>query len=110
MISLNTLSQLAEIDLLSQEKPVIIFKHSTRCSISSAALNRFENAYGNANSEAIPVYFLDLLQYRNISNEVARHYQIEHQSPQTLLIKNGKCVHEATHFDIDFAEIQALAI
>jgi bacillithiol system protein YtxJ len=50
------------------------------------------------------------LQYRNISNEVAQHYQIEHQSPQTLLIKNGKCVHEATHFEIDFAEIQAHAI
>ena len=105
MLPLNDLSQLAAIDALSNQKPVIIFKHSTRCSISSTALNRFERAYANQNKEELPVYYLDLLNYRPISNEIAVHYQIEHQSPQTLLIHQGKCVHTASHIEINLAEI-----
>lgn len=105
MISLNTLSQLAEIDLLSQEKPVVIFKHSTRCSISSMVFNRFEKNYKTQNQDQLPVYYLDLLSYRNISNEIASKYGVEHQSPQTLLIKNGKCIHDASHTDIELSEI-----
>lgn len=105
MISLNNLSQLAEIDLLSQEKPVIIFKHSTRCSISSMVFNRFEKNYKTQNQDQLPVYYLDLLSYRNISNEIAAKYGVEHQSPQTLLIKNGKCIHDASHTDIELSEI-----
>ncbi|MDZ4668918.1 MAG: bacillithiol system redox-active protein YtxJ [bacterium] len=107
MISFNTIAQLSEIDELSAQKPVIIFKHSTRCSISSAALSRFEKAYALEDADALPVYFLDLLKHRDVSNEVAQHYHIAHQSPQTLLIKDGKCIHEATHFEIDLAEIKA---
>ncbi|MBU3662306.1 MAG: bacillithiol system redox-active protein YtxJ, partial [Bacteroidetes bacterium] len=93
MIAFNNLSQLQEIDELSKEKSVIIFKHSTRCSISAMALNRFEKAYAAENPNTLPVYYLDLLQFRPISNEIANRYGIEHQSPQTLLIKNGVCVH-----------------
>jgi len=110
MISLNTLSQLAEIDLLSQEKPVVIFKHSTRCSISAMVFNRFEQNYKKLNAEELPVYYLDLLNYRNISNEIAAKYGVEHQSPQTLLIKNGKCIHNASHTDIELSEIKEMAV
>ncbi len=108
MLPLNELSQLAEIDVLSNQMPVIIFKHSTRCSISSTALNRFERIYANQNKENFPVYYLDLLNYRSISNEIAAHYQIEHQSPQTLLIHQGKCVHTASHIEINLTEIMAV--
>lgn len=109
MIPLQNLSQLIDIDTLSAEKPVIIFKHSTRCSISSMAINRFEKAYALENKEALPVFYLDLLQYRPISNEIATRYGVEHQSPQTLLIKNGVCVHHASHTEIDLNEIKSFA-
>ncbi len=108
MLSLTELSQLAEIDALSNQQPVIIFKHSTRCSISSTALNRFEREYAKHNHLDYPVYYLDLLTYRPISNEIAAHYQIEHQSPQSLLIHKGKCVHTASHIEINLAEIIAI--
>ena len=105
MLELNTQNQLSKIDNLSATKPIIIFKHSTRCSISSAALNRFEKIYANENATDLPVYYLDLIKHRDISNLVASHYGVEHQSPQTLLIQNGKCTHNASHFEIDLEEI-----
>ncbi len=106
MLELNTQNQIIEINDLSASKPIIIFKHSTRCSISSAALNRFEKVYANENAAEMPVYYLDLIKFRDISNLIAQHYQVEHQSPQTLLIQNGKCTHHASHFEIDLEDIK----
>lgn len=106
MLELNTQNQIIEINDLSASKPIIIFKHSTRCSISSAALNRFEKVYANVNAAEMPVYYLDLIKFRDISNLIAQHYQVEHQSPQTLLIQNGKCTHHASHFEIDLEDIK----
>lgn len=106
MLELNTQNQIIEINDLSFSKPIIIFKHSTRCSISSAALNRFEKVYANENKAELPVYYLDLIKFRDISNFIAQHYQVEHQSPQTLLIQNGKCTHHASHFEIDLEDIK----
>lgn len=106
-IKLNSIEQLEEIDRLSQTQPVLIFKHSSRCSISSTALNRFEKQYQPEDETLMPAYYLDLLTYRPISNEIANRYTIEHQSPQALLIKDGKCIHESTHFEIDYSEIKS---
>ncbi|MCB0819408.1 MAG: bacillithiol system redox-active protein YtxJ [Bacteroidetes bacterium] len=93
-IRLEDISQLDEVDRMSQETPqgVAIFKHSTRCSISSMALNRLEKA-----DSQMPVYFLDLLAHRDISDEIANHYQVEHESPQLLIIKDKKVVSNHTH-------------
>lgn len=99
----NALTELKQLDAIveeSQEKPVVIFKHSTRCSISRMALKNFEREYNLEESEATP-YFLDLLQHRDISNEIAQKFQVIHQSPQLLLIKNGKSVYDASHSEID---------
>ena len=93
------LGQLDEIVDLSNEKPVAIFKHSTRCSISRMALKQFENEFDL--EDKIAPYFLDLLNHRNISNEIAVRFGVEHQSPQILLIKNGKAIFAASHSDID---------
>jgi bacillithiol system protein YtxJ len=106
MFELTNQNQISEIDALSASKPVIIFKHSKRCSISSAALNRFEKLYSNEDSNELPAYYLDLIKHRDISNLLAQHYKVEHQSPQTLLIQNGKCTHHASHFEIDLDEIR----
>lgn len=99
----NALTQIAQLDEIveeSAEKPVVIFKHSTRCSISRMALKNFEREYNLEESEVAP-YFLDLLQHRDISNEIAQKFQVIHQSPQLLLIKNGKSVYDVSHSEID---------
>jgi len=99
----NSLTQIEQLDAIvaaSAEKPVVIFKHSTRCSISRMALKNFEREYNLEESEVAP-YFLDLLQHRDISNEIAQKFQVIHQSPQLLLIKNGKSVYDVSHSEID---------
>jgi bacillithiol system protein YtxJ len=106
----NTLSsseQLAQINELSKTKPVLILKHSTRCSISSAALSRFERNWKEENEKVVEPYYLDLLAHRDISNTIASYYNIEHESPQVLLIKNSKCVFAQTHMGISVSDILA---
>ena len=105
---LTDLSQLEHIQNISKEQPgnyraVLIFKHSTRCGISRMSLKQLENEW--TDSESIPCYFLDLLRYRNISDKIALDYNVEHESPQVLLIKNGKCI-----FNQSQNEISAQAI
>jgi bacillithiol system protein YtxJ len=96
---LTDLGQLNEIIDLSNEKVVLIFKHSTRCSISRFALKQFENEFDL--EEKITPYFLDLLNHRDVSNEIANRFDVFHQSPQILLIKNGKAIFSTSHDDID---------
>jgi len=103
-IRLTDLGQLNEISMLSNEKPVIIFKHSTRCSISRMALKQFENEFDS--KDEVEAYFLDLLEHRDISNEIATRFNIYHQSPQLLLIKEGKSVYDVSHSDIDAEELK----
>ena len=98
-IELIDLGQLNEIMDLSHEQPVVIFKHSTRCSISRMALKQFENEFDLEGS--ITPYFLDLLKHRDISNEIATRFEVYHQSPQLLLIKEGKSIYDVSHSDID---------
>jgi len=104
-IALTSLAQLDEITALSNQRPVLIFKHSTRCNISSAALGRLERAWTALDDTAHTVYFLDLLKHREISNAIAERYGVEHQSPQALVIRNGKCVQESAHFGITYNEL-----
>ena len=103
-IPLTDLGQLDEIIALSNEKPAVIFKHSTRCIVSRTALKQFENEYDVENQ--VSAYFLDLLEHRDISNEIASRFGVYHQSPQLLLIKNGKSVYDVSHSDIDAGELK----
>lgn len=105
----NHLSELSQIEMIkeeSKEKPVVIFKHSTRCSISAMALNRLERRWIESN---IAFYFLDLIGYREISNAVERELGVVHQSPQAILLKDGKVVFDVSHSGIDFEEILAIS-
>jgi bacillithiol system protein YtxJ len=103
---LSEIEQLEEINKASFDTPVMIFKHSTRCSISSSALNRVERNWNNEQDDIkVKPYFLDLIAYRNVSNEIARKWNIEHQSPQILIIKNGTCIYTETHMGINYEEI-----
>ena len=101
---LTDLDQLAEIMFNSNDNPGVIFKHSTRCSISRMALKQFENEF--ALQDKVTPYFLDLLNYREISNEIANRFQVQHQSPQILVIKDGKSVYDASHSDIDASVLE----
>ena len=96
---LTDINQLMEIDAISNEKPVAIFKHSTRCSISRMALKQFEREYDL--NDSVDAYFLDLIAHRDISNEIASRYNVYHESPQLIFIKNGKAVYDVSHSDID---------
>lgn len=107
--TLSTQDQLARINDLSKTKPVLILKHSTRCSISSAALSRLERSWKDENEKVMEPFYLDLLAHRDISNKIAFEYNIEHESPQALLIKDGKCVFSQTHMSISLVDLIAKA-
>jgi bacillithiol system protein YtxJ len=100
---LTDLGQFNEIIDLSTEKPVLIFKHSTRCSISRMVLKQFENEF-DLQDKVIP-YYLDLLEFRNVSNEIAIRFRVTHQSPQIILVKDGKAVYNASHESIDICKL-----
>jgi bacillithiol system protein YtxJ len=101
-ITLNQTEQLDEIALKSNQKPQVIFKHSTTCSISQMALARFERAVA---PEEIDFYLLDLLNFRSISSAIAEKFQVHHESPQILLIKNGECIYDESHYGIMMDEL-----
>jgi bacillithiol system protein YtxJ len=95
---LNALPQLDEIKEVSQTKTVLIFKHSTRCGVSSMAHKEFEKSFQP--NENTVLYFLDLLAHRDISDAIAAHFRVQHQSPQLLVIEKGVCTRHASHYDI----------
>lgn len=106
-INLTDLGQLNEIVVASNEKPVVIFKHSTRCSVSRMALKQFENDFDAETLQCnVFTYFLDLIEHRDISNEIAARFNVVHQSPQLLLIKEGKSVYDVSHNSIDANELK----
>lgn len=99
-------SQLETIKEESYNQPVMLFKHSTRCSISATTLSRLERSWNDAEVSNLKSYYLDLLSYRNISNKIAQEFEVEHESPQVLIIKDGKATFDASHYDITFDSIK----
>jgi bacillithiol system protein YtxJ len=101
-IHLTDEDQLKQIVSKSQIRPQVIFKHSTRCSISAVALQRLQKV---SQPSDIDFYFLDLLSYRGLSNRIAEIFSVHHESPQVLLIRDGECVYEESHMSISMNEI-----
>jgi len=102
---LTTVEQLDEIVKVSKTTPVAIFKHSTRCGISRMVLRNFEGTY-DIEPNKMKLYFLDLIAFRNVSDEVGFKFQVMHQSPQLIVIKNGTTVAHASHHGIRAEELQ----
>ncbi len=100
-------AQLDEILTESGETPVLIYKHSTRCNISRATFDRLIRNWDDDSIGKVKRYFLDLISYREISNRIAEMFEVEHQSPQLLVIAGGKSVLDLSHYDIDFESIRA---
>jgi len=102
-IELNYENGLDHLLKSSFDKKVLLFKHSTRCSISSMAKNRVESV-----KEAMEIedfFLLDLIKYREISNEIASKFNVTHESPQVLVIKDGVCLKDLSHSDISWDNI-----
>lgn len=97
---LTEISQLDTIVEESKTKPVAIFKHSTRCGISRMVIKQFESQY-DLEENQMKVYYLDLLSFRPISQEIAARFQVWHESPQLVLVKNGVTVAHASHSQIN---------
>ena len=101
-IALTEETQLETIKEESKTQPIVIFKHSTRCNISSMSKNRLEREQAPDN---VKFYYLDLIAHRAISNKIAEVFQVHHESPQVLLIKNGECTYDESHNGISMDEI-----
>jgi len=106
-IKLEEAAQLQEIMKKSEEKPVMIFKHSTRCSISSMALERLRRNWKAEDFDKITPYYLDLITYREISNQIAQKFGVYHQSPQIILVKDGKAFYDISHMGISYPDIMS---
>lgn len=104
-IPLQSEADLSQLIEKSKSTPCIIFKHSTRCSISSIAKFRLEGDW-DFDPEQVNIYYLDLINYRNLSHLVAETFSVTHESPQLLLIKNGVCTYDSSHLDITVDELK----
>ena len=100
--SLTEESQLSELLQESFETPVVVFKHSTRCPISSMAMARLEGATPPA---GIPFYYLDLVAYRAVSNAVSSTFKVHHESPQVIVLRNGEATYDESHNGIRMDDI-----
>lgn len=105
-IPLTSETQLQEILEKSIHTPQLIYKHSTRCGVSSAAKSRLENSVP---PPGVDFYFLDVLTHRPLSQKIAKDLGIRHESPQILLIRNGQCVYDESHQGIRMDRIATQA-
>ncbi|TRZ45175.1 bacillithiol system redox-active protein YtxJ [Robertkochia solimangrovi] len=103
-IPLEDIGQLQSLKEISENTPVIIFKHSTRCGISAMVKNRFERDFDFPVGE-LQCYFLDIIRNRDISNTIASEFGIPHESPQLLLIKKSSAIYDASHGGISVKAI-----
>lgn len=105
-LELKEEKEIEAIKELSKTKPVMIFKHSTRCSTSAAALDRLERNWKDAEMNETAPYYLDLISYRSVSNKIQDTFYVQHESPQVLVIKNGRCIYNASHFEITYRDVR----
>lgn len=105
--NITSVDQLHEVLESAKSKPALLFKHSTRCSISSMALNSFENEWGTEN-ELCDLYFVDLLRHRDVSNAIASETNVVHQSPQAILFDGSDVMYHSSHSSIDARAIEKL--
>ncbi len=101
-IPLISSSALEELKDKSFNKAQIIFKHSPRCVISNMALSRLNKATEIADAD---YYMLNVLTDKPLSNIVADDFNVHHESPQILIIKNGECIYTESHNGITMADI-----
>jgi len=106
-INLTSTEELAALVEKSHSRPQVIFKHSIRCGVSSMVKSRLDGGKAPAD---LDFHYLDLINYRSLSNKIAQDFKVHHESPQILLIKNGECVYDESHMAIRMNDIEAEAM
>ena len=96
LISIEEINNIKEI---SKIQSILIFKHSIRCGISRMVMKQFESLFNEENKH-LKVYYLDLLNFREVSSKLSEVFQVIHQSPQLLVVKNGISVYQESHYEI----------
>lgn len=104
-IPLTSLDGLSTLTEDSNTNTCIILKHSTTCPISSVAKMRIDDHW-DIDDPNLKLYYLDLIAHRSVSNQIADQFEIVHESPQILIIKEGRCVYDVSHMDINMSEIK----
>lgn len=84
----------------SEEGEVLFFKHSTACPISAAAFDVLKSFLKTEQPKQVDVAMVHVIENRDISNKIAEHYNIKHESPQVLLIQKGQVLWHTSHWDI----------
>jgi bacillithiol system protein YtxJ len=106
----NTINSNDDLQALIKEsysRPIVIFKHSTRCSISSMAMNRVESSWTDIAGD-YPISYLDLIKFRSVSNQIAEDLKVEHQSPQVIVVHKGEAIYNASHNSINSKDIYSV--
>jgi len=98
-IELNSIEQLEELFIESNSKPVVLFKHSVTCPISSGVYTEVSEVEADVNIIVVQTA-------RHISNEIAGRTGVRHESPQAIVLKNGKAVYHASHYDITAEDVE----
>lgn len=99
-IILTSLAQLDDIQTAHEK--VAVFKHSTRCPISGMAKRGLE-LDADLIPEGAKFYFLDVLEYRDVSNSISERWHVRHESPQLLILQGTDSLYHASHENIDMA-------
>lgn len=106
-LPLTDAAQVAALADESRQHPVIVFKHSTTCSISAAAKAKIERQWAASGLDGVPIYYLDLLRFRPLSAQIAELFGVRHESPQLLLLHHGASVYDASHMGIRLDAVKA---
>ena len=101
---LDSVAQLKQVIEASEESRQVIFKHSTRCIISRTVLKNFEADWDESKLKG-NMYFLDLIQHRDVSNAIAELTGVEHQSPQLIVLEGRKAIMNRSHQAIEASEL-----
>lgn len=102
-VNITEEQDIEDLEKRSFEKPVVIFKYSTRCGISRITLRKFETDLPE--NLDVAYYFMDLVKYRSLSNEIADRLKVRHESPQLIVLKDGKVIHHSSHQDINAKQL-----
>ena len=105
-VKLDNENAIEQVKTESSEKPIVIFKGSTRCSISATALGRLEISWNKEEMKDVSFYYLDLLSFQPLSKKIAETFKVGHESPQILIISKGTCIYHASHMSISYQEIK----
>jgi bacillithiol system protein YtxJ len=100
-ITLDTVEKLNELFEESNNKPIVLFKHSITCPISTDACNQMAIVEGDVNIVIVQTA-------RPISNAIAERTSLQHQSPQTIVLRHGKPIFSATHYDITADKVEGI--